>query len=245
MVAAREKLNDYKGRKPRHIELTLDRQIDFAIGDYVTSIDRVGTGYIIRNNTVRSHRARGFNLKAGEGLIEGNTIEGSAQCAIVLGVEFTGWLESAFPHKVVVRNNTIRNVGLSSSVAYAENHQLIGAITLCALTDHAVAPCRMISDIVIENNIIENCGAAAICITSARNVKVTGNRIRRTHQMDCARAGTKRGLDPTAAIIIEQASTVTLSNNSVRAMGKAGKQPVWLGPNTQNIVGAENGVRAD
>jgi len=60
-----------------YFEVELDHALPAEFDDLVSNPAAAGSGYILRQNTIRNHRARGMLLKADNGLVEGNTIDGS------------------------------------------------------------------------------------------------------------------------------------------------------------------------
>jgi hypothetical protein len=95
--------------------------VDF---DWVANnADRNGNGFVLRNNTIENHRARGMLIKASDGIIEGNLINGSTLGGIIITPELS-WGEADFVRNVVVANNRVMNVGYGK--------QSYGAIALGA-----------------------------------------------------------------------------------------------------------------
>ncbi len=225
-------------------ELTVEEELPFAVGDIVTSFDRNGSGFVVRNNTIRHHRARGILIKACNGLIEDNKLEDITQSGIALGPEIAYWLEASFVQNVVVRRNTLRNIGMGANVAYSAGNPKIGAISICAsVPQGALSGVRENRNIVIEDNVIDGTGVAGLLVYCAANITVSGNRFLNTHQMDCAQAGTDCGLDPTAVIYVAESDNVVFADNTVSGMGKAGKNALVVAPSASNVVGGKEGVR--
>jgi hypothetical protein len=234
-------------REKEHLyELTVDRELSFAAGDIVTSFDRNGSGFVIRNNTIQNHRARGILVKACNGVIEGNALDGNTQCGIALGPEIAYWLEASFVHNLAVRSNTLRNIGFGANVSRNAGNPKIGAITICASVPQKVLrQVRENRNILIEDNVIDSVGVAGLLISAAANVEVKGNRFSNTHQADCSTAGTECGFNPTAAIQVFESDNVSFAANTVSdiGIGNAGRKAVLIAPSTSGVRGAKDGVR--
>ena len=130
----------------------------------------VGAGFVLRNNTVRNHRARGMLIKGSHGLIEHNVITNSSLGGIIITPELY-WAEASYAHNVTVRNNTIT---LTSS-----GQQSYGGIALGAVAPNgrlaAAAPGH--SAVAILGNTLVDCGYAPLWVNAGGNVSVAGNRI--------------------------------------------------------------------
>ena len=82
-----------------------------ALGfDYIAfNAARSCSGFALRNNTIRNHRARGMLVKASLGTIEHNTIVNSTLGGIIVTPELY-WGEGDFARDLVIRNNSITAV---------------------------------------------------------------------------------------------------------------------------------------
>ena len=139
--------------------------------DFVAvNADAVGSGFVLRNNTIRNHRARGMLLKGSDGLVEGNAISNSSLGGIIITPELY-WEEASYARNVTVRDNTVT---LTSGGA-----QSYGGIALGAVAPNgrlAVgAPGHV--GVLIENNTLVDCGYAPLWLNAGGNVTVRGNRI--------------------------------------------------------------------
>jgi hypothetical protein len=74
---------------------------------YNTSI---GGNFVVRNNRIANSRRYGMFLKAGDGLVEGNRIEGMSASAIYISDE-PAWPEGLQAARLLIRNNEIRDCG--------------------------------------------------------------------------------------------------------------------------------------
>lgn len=200
--------------------LTLDRALSTCLGDLACSSNWTGSGFAVRNNTIRRHRARGIIVKAENGVIENNLIEDVGTAGIFLGPEFAIWLEGDYVRNVTVRSNVIRRVGMSANCMKNRNAIPVGAITVAASSPEKALPGGWGNrDLAIEGNDVDTCGGIGMLIACAQHVRVTDNRIGATRvrgQMDGAQAF---GVDPDAAIYVNEARDVRFAGNRVGGKG--------------------------
>ena len=191
-------------------EITVSRPTG-ASRDYLASNPgALGSGYVLRNNTILNHRARGMVLKADSGVVEGNTIDGSTVGGIVLMPEFW-WNEADYSRNVVIRNNTIRNV--------AGAQDSLGGMVVAALDKTPVPACGH-RGIAIESNRFENINGVNLLITSACDVTVENNHFIGAQQKVPPEAGGAWwGEDPEAIIFITKSQRVRLKGNRASETG--------------------------
>jgi len=194
-----------------YFALTLDRPVEVAFDFLAENPAASGAGYIVRYNTIRNHRARGMLLKASNGLVEHNQIDGSTMGGIVLTPEFW-WNEAGYSRNVIIRNNVIRHV------AYAP-HQL-GGMVVAALDGRVPVGGYGHRNIVIENNRFEDINGVNLLITSAKDVQVKNNRFVHAQRQPAKTAGAAWGEDPGALIFVTEATGVRFAGNKVEDLGK-------------------------
>jgi hypothetical protein len=197
-----------------YFEVVLDRELDADFDYLCSNPSALGSGYILRNNTIRNHRARGMLLKAHNGLVEGNTIDASSISGIVLAPELW-WNEACYSRNVVIRNNTVRNL--------PDNPESYGAIAVAAVTDRAV-PGYGHRQIVLDNNRIENTNGVNLLITSADDVTVRNNRFTNAQRAVSPAAGAKWGEDSGALLYVTEAKGVHVAGNIVSGLGAANRR---------------------
>ena len=132
-------------------------------GDAMISTNYCGSGFVIRRNTFRNHRYRAILIRAEHGVIEDNLIDGCSNDAMVLAPSL--YSEGGFVRDVVVRSNTIRNVGMLPW------HQAAIRVGL----EGGQATCRENRRIVLEGNRIEQPGRDAFRISNAEDVTLRSN----------------------------------------------------------------------
>ncbi|MEN1680541.1 MAG: right-handed parallel beta-helix repeat-containing protein [Planctomycetota bacterium] len=216
--------------------VTLDRPLDVTAGDLIASPDRSGNGYEIRDSRIENHRARGMLLKASNGLVENNTIDGSTIGGIVLLAEPFVWQEASFSENVVIRGNTIKNTGRQFG---SPTNPVAGAIVVNARDgwigrDHA--------NIQIDGNLIERAAGPGVILNQVDGVQVVDNHFFSTHDIDTTN-GSESGIDPTALIWVDNAENVSLSGNTARSLGPFNDNLIRASSNASGLSSRDTGVR--
>ncbi len=219
-------------------ELELDPPVPgTAVDSFTCNLDTLGNGYVLRGNTIRNHRARGMLLKAENGLVENNLIDGSTISGIVLNPEIW-WAEAGYSRRVTVRGNTIRHCGYAMTGTWTTQ---AGALTVYAAGPGLDAIGH--DQLVIENNIFENNTGVNMLLDGLKNSRVNGNRFKHSQQQ-----ATKRGaqyVDTGALIFIGRCDGLKLENNHTTKPGAAGTILLKCSPQAKNVEGAENGIKVD
>jgi hypothetical protein len=175
-------------------------------------------GFAIRDCVFADHRARGLRIMAPHGIIERNTFRRLKMSAITVGAEYEFWREAGWVDGVVIRNNTIDDVGRDGGLHRGEAY-VLGAISIFGRTDRGsnlpLWPGNR--HIVIEDNTIRNCPGAGIFAAAARAVTVRGNRLENCFYRPGEASGTERGLKPRGPIDTGRAEEVTVEGNEVVA----------------------------
>lgn len=142
---------------------TLDADVELPPGSVIISNRRMGNGFRIRNCTMGHNRARGLLIKASDGVIENNTLEGVEGFAVQITPEYE-WMEGGCSRNMVVRNNTLRGNG--GGVYLAGNN---GARKPLPADSHR--------NVAITGNVITN-SPLGIAVVGCTGLTVTGNDIR-------------------------------------------------------------------
>lgn len=220
--------------KKRFVEITTDQPLSAKMDFLASNPNAMGRGFVVRNCTIRNHRARGMLLKADDGLVEGNTVEESTIAGIVIAPELW-WNEACYSRNVIVRNNTVRRTGHATVGPWTEQ---FGAITVTAAAKETASPGHR--GIVISNNRIEDCDGTNLVITAAKDVLVKDNVFTRAQ-----RKPTTRGKDhgsPAALVWLSACEDVRFENNRVRELGEQSKELVHSAPSAKDVQGATDGV---
>jgi hypothetical protein len=222
----------FKNRSLHYFSLLLDRPPKAEFDSLASNPAACGAGYMIRDNTIRYHRARGLSLKADRGLVEGNTIEGSTIAAIVLAPELW-WNEADYSHEVQIRNNTIRYTGYATT---GPGSTQAGALAITAEGGPHHAKIR------VQGNTFDDVRGVNLQVDHVRDVQVRDNRFLRPHRLP-VRNGRERGIDPDAVIWLSDCSKVELTGNTVAGRGGFGGQTVVATKSASEIKGLTDGVK--
>lgn len=151
------------------VTVELDRAFAYDEDKYFMTNNTRRPAVEIVNNTVRSHLARAYLIKARNVVIRGNTIQQSSGTAIQLGAELN-WRESGPVENVLIEDNYIINSG------YGQGTQDGTAINVDVSSVKSIPP-LLNKNIIIRNNIIQAVGKRAIYVRGARNVQILNNKI--------------------------------------------------------------------
>jgi hypothetical protein len=127
------------------------------------NLSRCGRGFVIRNCTFKPQRRHAMLVRAPEGLIENNRVDGVGGSAVVLGNEMGSFYEGPFPNNTVVRNNTIGYTQQAAIRAYTQTRAGTAEIT------HGVQ--------IRNNRITVLPGRKGIDVTHVRDAVVEGNTV--------------------------------------------------------------------
>lgn len=94
------------GSLTRAFAVTLDREVAMPRGSLISSANRVGNGFVVKNCVFGWNRSRGILVKGSHGEVSGNRIESSWMSAILVAPEYW-WLEAGTSRDLVISNNTI------------------------------------------------------------------------------------------------------------------------------------------
>lgn len=147
---------------------------DIAISDVGYSKNRSGDGFKVINNKVGHNRSRAILIKSSNGIINGNTIVGSAMSGIALGPEFY-WMEGGCPSNIEISNNTIRNCMFESNMYTSQAGALSVVSQNPAGTDFS--PTGSLNNILIHDNIIDGCPRPCVVLSSINKVNYYNNTI--------------------------------------------------------------------
>lgn len=177
VTAAVEKYHLHGGNAlPPHYrvyELTLDAPVAAAGGDNVYALNRIGNGYVVRNNTMGYTRARGVLVKAGNGEISGNTIVGCELGAIIVSPELY-WLEAGYTENLVIKNNRIRDCFFHHNRWGDSQPAAISVIATTAKGD--IMSAGTLRNIDVLDNTVSGSPFPALVMASVKGGTVRGNR---------------------------------------------------------------------
>jgi len=143
--------------------LRIDRE-DLQIAPYslVCSAMRTGNGFLVKDCKFGFNRSRGILIKASDGEISGNRLEGNWMSSILVAPEYW-WLESGSSRNLLIKDNEILDCGG------------IGISIESAGAKPGVPPCGTHDNISIKGNRIAGGPIPSILATSTKRLKLEGN----------------------------------------------------------------------
>ena len=221
--------------KDYFVEITLDREAPANfVGGLLANASRTGSGYVIRDCTVRASCARGVMAKGSDGLVEGCTFERTFRAGVEFMTEMEIWSESDYARNVVVRNNTFRRVALNRQPGYLRHPGAITMFNYHANTEDPDLSKRTGAyvenpgghrNILVEGNTIEDVNGPNLLITSAQGVVVRNNRFIRPMESRLG-LGAEKGVDLDSLVWMTQCSGVSFAGNEVIDAGPGMKKLV-------------------
>ena len=234
----RENPGSFSGPSLWSYTVTVSHSISHSgFQDRICDTNANGSGFVIRNCVIRNNRARGMIIKADNGIIENNTVEGSSVGGIEVAPSFW-WDESGCGCHLLIEGNTIRHVGYATANPLAWFQA--GAVSIVAHTDAAAASFGHNGIVVMANRFIDD-NRINLLFSDTRNAIIADN----TFTRPMCKADSRVGLfhyDFSSLVWLQQCKTILLAGNRVVDPGKGMKQLVGVGPNVSNISGIKNGV---
>jgi hypothetical protein len=211
-------------------ELTLDTAGAFAAGEFAFDPDRMGNGFVFKDNYVRSP-GRGILLKSGDGVIEGNVFEGGDK-AIMIATENEADSHGGAAYDLVIRGNTFRGTGHHHDMPWSPQAGAVGMAGGNVLTHRAY------DDILIEDNLFESIRGLNLNVSDAADVTVRGNVFRDTHRTDTGGTGANGasfGIPADAVAYVQKSDRVRFENNRIEGIGAFGQSALVVAP-TADVV---------
>ena len=218
-------------------QLTLDGPMNAAPGDVVSSLDATGDGYVLRGNTILDHRARGLLLKASDGLVENNRIDGSSISGLTMQPELW-WGEGNYARNVTIRGNTFAHCGTATTGPWNEQ---AGVLTLHGTGDSPVA--RGHRNITIENNLFVDNDGVNVVLDGIEDAIFRNNKFTGAQQTENRRGADH--YDVGALIEVGRAKNVTFAGNIAQDLGAFNTALIKIGQDATDIQGAATGIGPD
>ena len=155
-------------------ELTLKTTMNVDSGDNVYALNRVGNGFIVKNNKIGLTRARGILVKASDGEITGNRIDGCELGGIIVAPELY-WLEAGFSSNLKIENNTISDCFFHHNRWGDSQPATISVAATNAKGD--IMEAGAMKNIILRNNTISGSPYPAMFLASIDGGIVEGNAI--------------------------------------------------------------------
>lgn len=204
---------------PRCIVVTLDKAANLKPGDSVYSPDRMGNGFVFRNN--RIHSPGRVLLKAG-GLMENNLLE--TPHAFVICPEVPSGAAAGI-EDLVIRGNTIRNAGWFCPAPWSAQ---AGTVSMTSnASANALRESPVFSNVVIEKNIIEGGKGPQLVVSSTKGLTVRDNQFLRPLNEASPDTGASYGIPKDVVVWITKTTDLKYERNEIKELGSfVGKVPV-------------------
>ncbi len=206
--------------------------------DRISDTNANGSGFIVRRCVIQQNRARSMIIKADNGVIEDNIIDGSSMGGIEVTPEFW-WDESGCSSHLLITGNTIEHVGYATANVPGLNEA--GALSIFATTDAGAVSFGHNGIAVIGNRFIDNNGIN-ILVADTRNLLLADNTFINPMRMPDNR-GADYHFGTSDLIWLQQCKNILLAGNRVIHPGPALKKLVGVGPDVSNVMGIKNGVK--
>jgi hypothetical protein len=213
-------------------ELTVDAADVFPAGQFVFDPDRMGNGFVFKNNTIHSP-GRGMLLKAGSGVIEGNVFEGGDK-AIMLAPENATDSHGGAAYDLTIRNNVFRHTGYHHDMPWSDQAGAIG------MAGGNVTSERAFDNIVIDDNLFDSIRGLNLNVSNASHVTVSNNTFRNTHSTENGTNGATYNIPADTVIYVANADDVAFSNTVVEDIGPFGTSAIVVAPTASGVTGADD-----
>jgi hypothetical protein len=202
-----------------------------AVGISVYSPENQGSSFVFRNNRV--HSSGRILIKAGDGLVENNTLRDIHNVVVMPEVSVGGAFSIA---RVTIRNNRILGAENFNTMPWSLQ---AGGLCVGSLVD---SPAGSFADITIEGNTFEDISAANIWISGVRGLTITRNRFIRPGERPLSDSGAKYGVDHSAVVRLRNCDQVRLARNVITFPGTYVEQAISLDRTVTDATGAEAGI---
>ena len=196
---------------PRCIVVELDRPSELRPGNSVYSPDRMGNGFVFRDN--RIHSPGRVLLKAG-GTMEGNKLD--TPHALVVCPELPG-AGAAGIENLFIRNNTIRNGGWFCPAPWSSQAGIISVTATAGSSALRSEPA--FKNIQIEGNIVEGGSGPDLVLSSASAARVQNNRFIAAQRDAPPGTGSAYGIKGSSVIWAKGCAGLLLGDNAIENVG--------------------------
>lgn len=196
---------------PKCIIVALDQASELKSGDSVYSPDRMGNGFVFRNN--RIHSAGRVLLKAG-GLMEANILD--TPHALIVCPELPGDAAAGI-EDLIIRRNTIRHGGWFCPAPWSSQTGIISLTAAANSFELRIKP--VWKNIRIEENIIEGGAGPQLVVSSAQGVIVRNNRFISPQHDEPPDTGASYHIANHAVVWISKSAGVVYEGNTINNAG--------------------------
>jgi hypothetical protein len=193
------------------IVVTLDRASQLVLGESVYSPDRMGNGFVFRDN--RIHSPGRILLKAG-GLMEGNTLD--TPHALIVCPELPGSAAAGI-EDLIIRNNTIRQGGWFCPAPWSSQAGIISLTATAGNSELRTKP--VFKNIRIEGNTVEGGSGPQLVVSSANSIIVRNNRFVSPQHEAPPATGASYGIPKDAVVWMAKCTDVSYEGNAIQNAG--------------------------
>ena len=219
--------------------VTVSGKPDFKPGDSIICPDRQGNGFVFRNNRV--HSSGRILIKAGGGLVEGNTL--IAPHGIVVCPEVPDGAAVCI-NNLVIRGNTITQSGY---FCHSWDSGQAGAISIMSSAvenqKKTFRAAGAFAGLTIEGNRLEDTCGLNLLLGCVRGATVRNNRFIRTHQSEPGCTGGAYGIDQGAEVEVRRCQDVVFEDNVFEEVGPFATKRVRVDTDCVNVRGLEREER--
>jgi hypothetical protein len=213
------------------IVATLDQAGEMKAGDSVYSPDRMGNGFIFRNN--RIHSPGRVLLKAG-GLMEGNLLD--TPHALVIYPELPDNAAAGIEN-LIIRKNVIRNGGWFCAAPWSSQ---AGIISLTATEGNKQLRTNPVyQNVVIEDNLVEGGPGPQLVASSTKGLIVRNNRFVSPMQEAPPDTGASYGIPKNSVVWISKCPGVKYEGNEIERAGPFVGEAVILNEEGETAKGTK------
>ncbi len=205
---------------PKCIVVTLDQPSDLKPGESVYSPDRMGNGFVFRNN--RIHSPGRILLKAG-GLMEGNTLD--TPHALIVCPELPATAAAGI-EGLIIRRNTIRNGGWFCPAPWSSQAGIISLTSSASATELRTKPA--FKNVRIEDNTIEGGSGPQLVISSGSGITIRNNRFSSPQHDTPPATGASYRIPKEAVVWISKSTDVSYEANTIEDAGPFAGQQVQI-----------------
>jgi hypothetical protein len=202
---------------PRCIVVTLNAPTSLAPGDCVYSPDRMGNGFVFRNNHL--HSPGRVLLKAG-GLMEGNTLD--TPHGLVVCPELPAGAAAGI-EGLIIRNNTIRNGGWFCAAPWSSQAGIISITATNGSSELRADP--VFKNLVIEGNTVEGGAGPHFVISSSEGLVLRNNRSLNPQQEPPPATGSSYGIPNKAVMWLIHSKDAVKEGNIAEITGGTAPSP--------------------
>ncbi len=219
----------------RFFRATVIGEPDLQSGDSVFCPQRQGNGFVFRNN--RIHSPGRILIKAGEGLVEGNTLD--MPHGLVICPEVPDGAAAGI-RNLVIRGNTITESGYFCE---SWDSDQAGAISIVASAvenkKKTFRPPGAFAELTIEANRFQGVCGLNLLLGSVRGVRVRNNCFIRTHQSEPGSTGGAYGIEQRAIVAVRHCADVSFEDNVFEDIGRFANESFQIDAESADVRGVE------